>query len=224
MHRVFRDPSTSARSPNERRDAAELISIQPLSYDQWLAAWSGNEGEDPTRPDAATPEELSRVLTLVREDEREESCAICLCAISAGEAEATLPCGHGFHGACVAQWLTRSKRCPQCRRSLADGTTPSARDAVGEGSSGGGRRDISEGSAPTPTNLPWSSTSDRGSNEETENERRARYRSVMVVLHELRRDFEAVLRREIVDGGDPEAGAERVRGALRTLGHGAGAR
>ena len=42
VHRVFRDPSTSARSPNERRDAAELISIQPLSYDQWLAAWSGN--------------------------------------------------------------------------------------------------------------------------------------------------------------------------------------
>ena len=42
VHRVFRD----ARQTNQR-DAAELISIQPLDYEQWLAAWSGNEGEDP---------------------------------------------------------------------------------------------------------------------------------------------------------------------------------
>ena len=49
MHRVFRD----ARQTNQR-DAAELISIQPLDYEQWLAAWSGNEGEDPFSSGAAT--------------------------------------------------------------------------------------------------------------------------------------------------------------------------
>ena len=28
----------------------------------------------------------------------------------------TLPCGHGFHEACLREWMIRQKRCPVCKR------------------------------------------------------------------------------------------------------------
>jgi hypothetical protein len=208
VHRVFRD----ARS--NQRDAAELISIQPLDYEQWLAAWAGNEGEDPFARGAAaaaTAEELARVVVRVRAGgDGADACAICLTAVRDGDEESRLPCGHGFHPRCVEKWLARSKCCPQCRRSLADGeSAPDARRPA--------RRDISEDEAPTPANIPWSATSDRESNETTERARQARFAAAFPVLHELRREFEVVLRRNIVEGAVPERGAARVREALRRL-------
>ncbi len=212
MHRVFRD----ARRTNQR-DAAELISIQPLDYEQWLAAWSGNEGEDPFSSGAATAataEELARVARVVRRaregGESGDACAICLTAVRDGDEESRMPCGHGFHPRCVERWLARSKCCPQCRRSLAD-----AESERGEARTSG--RDIPEDAAPTPANIPWSTTSDRESNETTESERRERYASALPVLHELRREFELVLRRNVVDSEVPERGASRVKEALRGL-------
>lgn len=211
VHRVFRDPVSSTRSAIERRDAVELITIQPLSYDAWLAAWSGNEGEDPLRGQRASEEELERVVTSVRAHAREETCCICLNSIAAGERESALPCGHGFHENCVGEWLRRSKRCPQCRRSLAGEHVENAAAVGGAGV------EITEENAPTPEDIPWSATSDHEASEESEQMRRERYRSVMMVLHELRRDFEEVLRREVVERGNAEEGAERVRAALRAL-------
>ena len=47
---------------------------------------------------------------------------------------------------------------------------------------------------------------------------RDRYRSCMWILHELRRDFELVLRREIVENPDrAEASAERIKRTLAAL-------
>ena len=40
-------PRRGATTTNDASNPVELISIQPLDYEQWLAAWSGNEGEDP---------------------------------------------------------------------------------------------------------------------------------------------------------------------------------
>ena len=78
--------------------------------------------------------------------------------------------------------------------------------------------EIPESSAPTPPNIAWTSTSDGGATETSEIERRERYRSCMWILHELRRDFELVLRREIVENPDrAEASAERIKRALAAL-------
>ena len=90
-----------------------------------------------------------------------------------------------------------------------------AESARGEARASG--RDIPEDAAPTPANIPWSATSDRESNETTEIERRERYASTLPVLHELRREFELVLRRNVVDSEVPERGASRVKEALRGL-------
>lgn len=54
-------------------------------------------------------------------------CSICLSDIAPepkggrldGEADdrglCVLPCGHGFHGPCIAEWKSRSDTCPYCR-------------------------------------------------------------------------------------------------------------
>ena len=55
-HRVFRGANgatASSTATHSQREHAELISIQPLDYESWLAAWSGNEGEDPLSTDAS---------------------------------------------------------------------------------------------------------------------------------------------------------------------------
>lgn len=221
-HRVFRGvtgATASATATPNQREHAELISIQPLDYESWLAAWSGNEGEDPLSTDAsraATCEELARVRVSTRTTTREDACAICLTAVRDGAEESMLPCGHAFHRGCVDEWFSRSKCCPQCRRSLAiEKGAVEETVAVREEARG---TEIPESSAPTPANIAWTSTSDGGSTETSELERRERYRSCMWILHELRRDFELVLRREIVENADgAEAGAERIKRVLAAL-------
>lgn len=53
----------------------------------------------------------------------ERVCAICL---EAGGAFRRTPCGHHFHGACLARWEAARSTCPVCRQALA----PRAADTV----------------------------------------------------------------------------------------------
>lgn len=58
----------------------------------------------------------------------ESMCAVCL----EEESDVSLPCGHCFHECCVAQWFSKRKNCPVCRkasrwhevRRIRDGSTP----------------------------------------------------------------------------------------------------
>lgn len=48
----------------------------------------------------------------------EKDCVICVDAFTEGEEVARLPCGHGFHLACVERWLRLAKTCPYCRAEV----------------------------------------------------------------------------------------------------------
>ena len=208
---------------NDASNPVELISIQPLDYEQWLAAWSGNEGEDPLEAlrSPATAAELRLVTRAVCKGGSDATgCAICLTRLECGETESRLPCGHGFHEACVARWFTRSKCCPQCRRSLAEGLERGESGGRDEEEALGGeaRREIPEENAPMPSSVRWTDDSSGvHATEATETERRERYANLMPTLHELRRDFELILRNEVVFAEDAQAGAARVRETLRGI-------
>ncbi|CAN6335524.1 unnamed protein product [Urochloa humidicola] len=48
-------------------------------------------------------------------------CAICIEDFEVGDDLIVMPCAHGFHDGCIAEWLARSRLCPCCRRALPDG-------------------------------------------------------------------------------------------------------
>ncbi|KAG0457296.1 hypothetical protein HPP92_022453 [Vanilla planifolia] len=50
--------------------------------------------------------------------EQEESCAICLEDVSAGELVARTPCLHRFHATCLRRWFENAGSCPLCRFSI----------------------------------------------------------------------------------------------------------
>jgi len=47
------------------------------------------------------------------------SCCICIEDFEQNESTKVLPCGHGYHPACIDEWLTdHSDLCPMCKRSI----------------------------------------------------------------------------------------------------------
>lgn len=44
------------------------------------------------------------------------TCTICVSEIEEND-EVALPCGHKFHGRCLAPWLWQTRNCPNCRES-----------------------------------------------------------------------------------------------------------
>ncbi|CAE8641707.1 unnamed protein product [Polarella glacialis] len=58
-------------------------------------------------------------------------CAICLMGVELDDPYHLLPCGHGFHSECIAQWWFHSRGgaagCPVCRRPLPEGVWPRVR-------------------------------------------------------------------------------------------------
>ena len=49
----------------------------------------------------------------------EDACSICLCTFESGDGEEgtvkVLNCGHGYHPACLDEWLFRRNVCPLCK-------------------------------------------------------------------------------------------------------------
>lgn len=51
-------------------------------------------------------------------EETNKECVVCLVEQTLGSTACKLPCGHLFHKACVAEWLTKHCTCPVCRYEL----------------------------------------------------------------------------------------------------------
>eukprot|EP01137_Pigoraptor_chileana_P012653 Opistho-2@65261 len=63
----------------------------------------------------------------VREDRRENECAICMCVMVEADAAApenneplfmVTPCRHAFHRQCLEKWMLIKMECPSCRQPL----------------------------------------------------------------------------------------------------------
>ncbi|KAJ0979622.1 hypothetical protein J5N97_015096 [Dioscorea zingiberensis] len=52
--------------------------------------------------------------------EKKLDCSICLDELVVGMEVERCPCGHRFHGDCIARWLQRKDSCPLCRRKVQD--------------------------------------------------------------------------------------------------------
>ena len=95
-------------NPLSRAQIRDLQSreITPEDYDLLLLL---DEGVKPARasidPSSYIKEQPADVTM---------TCSICIAEIERGETAALLSCGHGFHRACVEQWLTRKAACPMC--------------------------------------------------------------------------------------------------------------
>ncbi|PAA56154.1 hypothetical protein BOX15_Mlig004706g1 [Macrostomum lignano] len=52
------------------------------------------------------------------EDDKDNNpeCVICMVEYAEGDPLRCLPCGHGYHRACIDDWLMRSCACPSCNR------------------------------------------------------------------------------------------------------------
>lgn len=50
-------------------------------------------------------------------EEFDHDCSICMQVIDDADTSHALPCGHRFHGACLAPWLWAHRSCPNCRCS-----------------------------------------------------------------------------------------------------------
>ena len=200
---------------------AELISIQNLDFDAWLAAWSSNASPSARR--AATAEDLANVNRRTRGfDGSDAPCAICLATVECGEDEAVLPCAHAYHAECIDRWFQRSSLCPTCKRSVGGTKAPerTPQDTAPSTSTSTStpvtmRREIPIENAPMPA-IHWTIDGETSAGI-SESERRRRYCALLPLLHELRREFETTLRDEIVYGVDAERGAVRVRDALEGL-------
>ena len=96
-------------------------------------------GEGPERGDAASSSSGSGSTTNPGPAEpRHVACPVCLADMPRGAEAKEMPCGHRFHGECIAEWLRTKDSCPVCRAVLEPKTT--TREAA-EGGGGPPRRD-----------------------------------------------------------------------------------
>jgi hypothetical protein len=78
-----------------------------------------NQGEESTPKPQGAPQTLIDAIPLEMHrsccaGEEPESCAVCLNDLEDDDLVRRLPCGHGFHKACVDKWLRQNKTCPLC--------------------------------------------------------------------------------------------------------------
>ncbi|KAM0954417.1 putative transcription factor C2H2 family [Dioscorea sansibarensis] len=116
----------AARRERRRRDQRGLIFAQAQAQGPTVAV----KGLDPT-----VLKSLPVVIFSEEEREEEVECAVCLCAVMAGEKVRILPkCGHGFHIECIDMWFGSHATCPLCRAAVELVSEPPA-CAVEEGPS-----------------------------------------------------------------------------------------
>ncbi|KAJ8424001.1 hypothetical protein Cgig2_001620 [Carnegiea gigantea] len=92
------------------------------------------EGKSGAPPTAKSAVESLRVVE-IKSEEESYVCAVCKDAVNVGDFVKGMPCGHGYHGACIILWLGARNSCPVCRFELSmhDSKYEEKRERVGEG-------------------------------------------------------------------------------------------
>jgi hypothetical protein len=112
------------------------------------------------------PQEILDLLpTFVLDDKShlvvgQHTCNICLCEFAPGDEVRTLPCFHFFHKTEIDEWLSRSKTCPLCKRSVdtadMDGVDQHDVNDIEHGASSSRSNEFHESASPSEVSLPGS--------------------------------------------------------------------
>jgi hypothetical protein len=93
--------------------------IDNMSFEQLLERFGiGNDRR------AAEDSTIASLPTAVlKEDDRDDcgganQCSICLEDLKAGDEVTRLPCKHGYHHACITEWLRNVSNCPVCKAAV----------------------------------------------------------------------------------------------------------
>lgn len=96
-------------NPADYVGAAEYQSLL-----QNLAEAEGRRGAPPIVKSA-----MENLRTMeIKSEEESYICAVCKDAVNVGDFAKEMPCGHGYHRACIIQWLGARNSCPICRFDL----------------------------------------------------------------------------------------------------------
>lgn len=69
-------------------------------------------------PDKPLPRRAGTSPSASQDEERRQTCAICLEPLSTGDPCRLLPCNHIFHTSCTDSWLEDRYSCPTCRHDI----------------------------------------------------------------------------------------------------------
>jgi Ring finger domain len=95
--------------------------IDGMSYEQLLQAFgdgSENRGANESTISSLPTSQVTRNCPILRSENNNNSCPICLEVYREGDTRKTLPCLHGFHVQCVDKWLRTNGSCPICKHSV----------------------------------------------------------------------------------------------------------
>ncbi|KAE7998669.1 hypothetical protein FH972_003188 [Carpinus fangiana] len=67
------------------------------------------------RPIAAPKSVVMNMPTVAATD---HVCSVCVESFRSGEGGKQVPCGHVYHAACIASWLSHNNSCPLCRSKI----------------------------------------------------------------------------------------------------------
>nr|XP_016513309.1 PREDICTED: E3 ubiquitin-protein ligase CIP8-like isoform X2 [Nicotiana tabacum]XP_016513310.1 PREDICTED: E3 ubiquitin-protein ligase CIP8-like isoform X3 [Nicotiana tabacum] len=93
--------------------------VDAAGYEALLQTLAESDGSGRRGAPPASKTAIEGLDTLVIKGEQEVmACAICKDVVNLGEMAKKLPCGHGYHGDCIVQWLGSRNSCPVCRFEL----------------------------------------------------------------------------------------------------------
>jgi len=134
LHR-HRHEAATARLRHFPHDGISLSSFDGVSGSMFSSTSSDDEESDSdsdcsTVPGSLVDELIEKCEDSAFDDASEEVCTICLDANIPDRQACQFPgCTHTFHRECLAKWLRRRARCPNCRTHIS-GKAESLRDQL----------------------------------------------------------------------------------------------
>jgi len=125
----YRHEATTVRVRQFPHDGISLSSLDGVSGSMFSSTSSDDEESDTdsdcsTVPGSLVDELIEKCEDAAFDDTAEEVCTICLDANILDRQACQFPgCTHTFHRECLAKWLRRRPRCPNCRTHISGKAT-----------------------------------------------------------------------------------------------------